>query len=258
MSTLVIPDAPEAPMQNSDFRLSPAAPAPVKTMPGNGMPDVVRAKNLIKTKYEKIHKVKAKAGLACWSWADHASKQLLWSNYPTGDGEQLSWSDFSNEDGTALERMYHTNLHSRGEVDVTVREERHLVDVTWMMMHRAEPDVNNINYLVVRRCPPDEEMDGREPIGVSGDTALEKRFQEDLHRREEVPVSIRKAKHLVDVSSMMMHRVDATGNKNCTSLLARRMETEEAMDDGKLIDVSEESDGQLSISSSAKSSGSQR
>jgi hypothetical protein len=101
-------------------------------------------------------------------------------------------------------------------------------------------------------------MDGREPIGVSGDTALEKRFQEDLHRREEVPVSIRKAKHLVDVSSMMMHRVDATGNKNCTSLLARRMETEEAMDDGKLIDVSEESDGQLSISSSAKSSGSQR
>jgi hypothetical protein len=140
----------------------------MKTMPRNGMPDVVRAKKPIQTKDEKSSP--AAPALVCWSWADPANEQLLWSNYPSGDGEQLSWSVFSNEDGTALERMYQTNPHGREAVDVTVREERHLVDVTSMMMHRAEPDVNNIYYLVVRRCPPDEEMDGREPIGVSGDT----------------------------------------------------------------------------------------
>jgi hypothetical protein len=88
-------------------------------------------------------------------------------------------------------------------------------------------------------------------------TALEKMFQEDSHRREEVPVSIRKEKHLVDVSSMMMHRVDTNGSKNFTYLQVRRLKPEEEMDRRELIWVSEDSDDQFAASSSAESSGSQ-
>jgi hypothetical protein len=159
---LSISDAHGAPMQNSDFnpfssypRLSHAAPAPIKTIPRNGMPDGISAKEPIKTKDETIQKVEVKTGLVCWVWMDPADEQPSWSNFLTGDGEKL-------------ERMYQTNSHEA--VDVTVREERHLVSVPCKVMYRAEPNDNNTTFLHVDRWEPYDEMDGREPICVPGDS----------------------------------------------------------------------------------------
>jgi hypothetical protein len=106
-----------------------------------------------------------------WSWADPstAATTTTTTTTNTAQDQQLSWSNFAYKDGAALEQMFQEDLQCRTKVKVTVRREDHLVDVTSMMMHPA--NANATTYLLVRRLEPEEdEMEGREPIWVSGDS----------------------------------------------------------------------------------------
>lgn len=77
--------------------------------------------------------------------------------------------------------------------------------------------------------------------------ALEQMFQEHLHRRTKVKVTIRRIEHLVDVTNLIMHSCLDTA----TTYRVRRVEPEESSIGGKPIYVSK-SDGQFDPSSSEK------
>jgi hypothetical protein len=105
---------------------------------------------LTKTDHALRDTPKRRANL--WSWADPAQ-------------EQLSWSNYSNKDGTALEKMFEKDKDHRTEVPVSIRQVKHLVDVSSMIMHRVDAHGNkNFTDLRVCRKDPEEEMDDGESI----------------------------------------------------------------------------------------------
>ena len=82
--------------------------------------------------------------------------------------------------------------------------------------------------------------------------ALEQMFQECPHARTNVHVTVRKEDHLVDVSSMIMHRAINGNTSNDGNLIyhVRRLEPEEYSEAGEQIDVAD-GDGQYDARSSA-------